>query len=56
MAIAWVLRDNAITSALIGASSVQQLRDNVKALSFDPLSEDEIAAIEPHAVHGTEWL
>jgi L-glyceraldehyde 3-phosphate reductase len=56
MAIQWVLRDERVTSALIGASSVQQLRDNVASLSFDPLSDDEISAIEPHAVHGTEWL
>lgn len=56
MAIQWVLRDDRITSALVGASSVQQLKDNVASLSFDPLSGAEIAAIEPHAVHGTEWL
>lgn len=56
MAIQWVLRDDRVTSALIGASSVQQLKDNVAAVGFDPLSDDEIAAIEPFAVHGTENL
>ncbi len=56
MAIQWVLRDDRITSALVGASSVQQLKDNVAALNFDPLSAAEIEAIEPHAVHGTENL
>lgn len=56
MAIQWVLRDDRITSALVGASSVQQLKDNVAALSFAPLSEAEIAAIEPYAVHGTGSL
>jgi len=56
MAIQWVLRDDRITSALVGASSVEQLRDNVAALNFDALTRDEIAAIEPYAVHGTEWL
>ncbi len=56
MAILWVLRDDRVTSALIGASSVQQLRDNVAALNFDPLSDQETTAIEPHAVHGTAWL
>jgi L-glyceraldehyde 3-phosphate reductase len=56
MAIQWVLRDDRVTSALIGASSVEQLRDNVAAVSFAPLSEDEINTIEPFAVHGTEWL
>ena len=55
LAIQWVLRDERVTSALIGASSVEQLRDNVAALSFPALTGDEIAAIEPHAVHGTEW-
>lgn len=56
MAIQWVLRDDRVASALIGASSVRQLKDNGAALSFDPLSDDEIAAIEPHAAHGTGWL
>jgi L-glyceraldehyde 3-phosphate reductase len=56
MAIQWVLRDDRVTSALVGASSVEQLRDNVAALGFDTLTADEIAAIEPYAVHGTEWL
>ena len=56
LAIQWVLRDERVTSALIGASSVEQLTANVAALSFPELTGDEIAAIEPHAVHGTEWL
>jgi L-glyceraldehyde 3-phosphate reductase len=56
LAIQWVLRDERVTSALIGASSVAQLKDNVAALSFAPLSDEDIATIEPHAVHGTEWL
>jgi L-glyceraldehyde 3-phosphate reductase len=54
MAIQWVLRDDRVTSALVGASSVEQLRANVAALSFAPLTSAEIGAIEPHAVHGTE--
>ncbi|GAB4085220.1 L-glyceraldehyde 3-phosphate reductase [Myceligenerans cantabricum] len=49
LALAWVLRDRRVTSALIGASSVQQLEDNVGALSAAPLTADEIAAVEPHA-------
>ncbi len=56
LAVQWVLRDERVTSALIGASSVQQLTDNVAALSFPALTPEEIAAIEPYAVHGTEWL
>ena len=54
MAIQWVLRDGRVTSALVGASSVEQLRANVAALDFAPLTSAEIEAIEPHAVHGTE--
>lgn len=53
LALSWVLRDERITSALIGASSVAQLEDNVAALSAPPLTDEEIAAIEPHAVDGT---
>jgi L-glyceraldehyde 3-phosphate reductase len=53
LALTWVLRDPRVTSALIGASSVTQLEDNVGALAAGPLSEDQIAAIEPHAVDGT---
>ncbi len=53
LALSWVLRDVRVTSALIGASSVAQLEDNVAALSAPALTDDEIAAIEPHAVDGT---
>jgi L-glyceraldehyde 3-phosphate reductase len=52
MAIAWVLRDPRITSALLGASSVQQLEQNVAALErldFDPA---ELEEIERHASEG----
>jgi L-glyceraldehyde 3-phosphate reductase len=49
MALAWILRKPQITSALIGASSVGQLEENIAALDSAPLSEDELAAIEPHA-------
>jgi L-glyceraldehyde 3-phosphate reductase len=53
LALSWVLRDPRVTSALIGASSVAQLEESVAALSATPLSDAEIAAIEPHAVDGT---
>jgi L-glyceraldehyde 3-phosphate reductase len=53
LALTWVLRDERVTSALIGASSVAQLEDNVAALTAPPLTADEVAAIEPHAVDGT---
>jgi L-glyceraldehyde 3-phosphate reductase len=53
LALTWVLRDQRITSALIGASSVAQLEDNVAALAAPPLTGGELAAIEEHAVDGT---
>jgi len=53
LAISWVLRDDRVTSALVGASSVAQLEDTVGALAAAPLTEEELAAIEPHAVDGT---
>ena len=49
LAIAWVLRDPRVTSALVGASSVEQLEDNVAALERLDLSEDELAEIDRHA-------
>jgi len=53
LALSWVLRQPQVTSALVGASSVAQLENNLGVLSAAPLTSDEIAAIEPYAVHGT---
>jgi L-glyceraldehyde 3-phosphate reductase len=53
LALTWVLRQPAIASALIGASSVRQLEQNLAAIAGPALTPDELAAIEPHAVHGT---
>lgn len=53
LALSWVLRRPQVTSALIGASSVAQLEQNVAALQAPALTADEIAAIEPLAVDGT---
>jgi L-glyceraldehyde 3-phosphate reductase len=53
LALSWVLRVPQVTSALIGASSVTQLENNLAALDAAPLTEGEVAAIEPYAVHGT---
>ncbi|PRY46311.1 L-glyceraldehyde 3-phosphate reductase [Umezawaea tangerina] len=50
LALTWALRDPRVTSALIGASSVKQLEDNVAALDAPPLTEDEVAEIDKHAV------
>jgi L-glyceraldehyde 3-phosphate reductase len=46
MALAWVLRDSAVTSALVGSSRVEQLEQNVAAIHKLDLSADELAAIE----------
>jgi L-glyceraldehyde 3-phosphate reductase len=53
LALSWVLRIPEVTSALIGASSVAQLENNLAALDAPALTAEEIAAIEPYAVHGT---
>jgi L-glyceraldehyde 3-phosphate reductase len=50
MAIAWVLRDERVTSALIGASSVRQLDENLAALDTLDFTDDELAQIDRHAV------
>ncbi len=53
LALQWVLRQPAVSSALIGASSTAQLDHNVKALDFPALTDDELAIIDEHGVHGT---
>ena len=52
LALSWVLRDGRVTSALIGASSVQQLDDNLAAVRNTAFTDDELAAIDEHAVDG----
>ncbi len=49
MAIAWVLRDPRVTSALIGASSVSQLENSVAALNNRDFSEAELKEIDQYA-------
>ena len=46
MALAWVLRHPAITSALIGASKIAQLDENVAALANGDFSTAELAQID----------
>jgi L-glyceraldehyde 3-phosphate reductase len=46
LALAWVLRDPRMTSALVGASSVEQLRENVAALRQLAFSAEELTAID----------
>ncbi|EPH43379.1 L-glyceraldehyde 3-phosphate reductase [Streptomyces aurantiacus] len=50
LALNWVLRDERMTSALIGASSVKQLEENVAALSGPKLTDAELAEIDTFAV------
>jgi len=50
MALAWALRDRRVTTVLVGASSVEQLEQNVGALAALDFSADELAAIDRHAV------
>jgi L-glyceraldehyde 3-phosphate reductase len=50
MAIAWTLRDERVTSALIGASSVAQLDENLAALDNLDFSDEELTTIDRHAV------
>lgn len=46
MALAWILKDSAITSVLVGASRPGQIIDNIKALENTSFSKEELAAID----------
>ena len=46
LAISWILRDERVTSVLIGASKVEQIAQNVEATQAAPLTEDELQQIE----------
>ena len=50
LALQWVLRDSRVTSAVIGASSVEQLDTNLDALDGPPLTDEELARIDTDAV------
>jgi L-glyceraldehyde 3-phosphate reductase len=50
MALAWALRDERVTTVLIGASSVGQLDDNLAAVANRRFDESELARIDQHAV------
>ena len=52
MALAWVLRDERVTSTLIGASNSAQIRENVAALQNLAFSQDELVAIDTLAQEG----
>ncbi|GAA2128162.1 L-glyceraldehyde 3-phosphate reductase [Nocardioides bigeumensis] len=50
LALQWALRDERVTSAVIGASSVEQLDTNLDAIGAPPLTDDELRAIDEDAV------
>jgi L-glyceraldehyde 3-phosphate reductase len=52
MAIAWVLRDERVTSALVGVSSVEQLEQNVAALANLEFGAEELEEIDRYALDG----
>jgi L-glyceraldehyde 3-phosphate reductase len=49
LAISWALRDRRVTSVIVGASSVEQLEDNLAATQNLSFEADELAAIDEHA-------
>jgi L-glyceraldehyde 3-phosphate reductase len=54
LALAWALRDERVTSLVIGASSVEQLEQNVDALDNLELSDEELAEIDRHIEAGAD--
>jgi len=50
LALSWALRDERVTSVLIGASSVAQLEANVAALDGPEFTDGELAAVDQHAI------
>jgi L-glyceraldehyde 3-phosphate reductase len=52
LAISWVLRQPVVASALIGASSVAQLEQNYKSITAQPLTMDELRAIDDATKNG----
>lgn len=52
MALAWALRDDRVSSLVIGASRPEQLKSNLAALDQRSFSQEELAAIDEHAVDG----
>ncbi len=46
LSLQWVLRRDVVTSALIGASRPEQIAENVRALDFAPLTDEELTAID----------
>ncbi len=53
LALAWALRHRQVTTALVGASTVHQLEQNIETLEHLELSDEELRRIDEFAVHGT---
>ena len=52
MALAWILKDNIVTSVLIGASKPSQILDNIKALDNTTFTQEELDLIDQISVEG----
>ena len=52
MALAWVLNNKAVTTALIGASSVKQIKENIESLNNINFSKSELKEINKKAKDG----
>jgi L-glyceraldehyde 3-phosphate reductase len=52
MALAWVLKDPRVTTTLIGASTPEQIKENVGAIKNLKFSADELSAIDKYAKEG----
>ena len=46
MALKWVLKDDVVTSVLIGASKPEQILDNIKVIDSADFSEEELQKID----------
>lgn len=56
MALAWVLKDDAVTSVLIGASKPAQILDNIKATQNTKFSDEELQKIEDIYLSNTQYV
>ena len=54
MALSWILRDDKVTSVLIGASKPEQILDNIKIIGHTDFTEEELQKIET-IVQGWHW-
>jgi L-glyceraldehyde 3-phosphate reductase len=54
LALAWALRDERVTSLVIGASRVSQIEDNVAALANTSFTDEELRTIDEHSVGITD--